>query len=198
MAGKEGARGRPRSEDSRLAILTATRDLLREVGYERLTIVAVAARAGSGKQTVYRWWRTKAELVAECVITGMMDIGLVIAEPSGDVAADLSAWLDRSYASLSSPQLAPLVQALTAASAADPAAAARLSERFASPLRAGITAVLQAGEDAGTVRPGVDPTAVSDLLLGALIFDVLARDAAAPRRAPAVTSILVDGLRPRP
>ncbi|WP_139809322.1 TetR/AcrR family transcriptional regulator, partial [Mycobacterium avium] len=51
---------RRRSEKSRTAIVTATRELLLERGFDGLTIEAVAARAGVGKQTIYRWWPTPA------------------------------------------------------------------------------------------------------------------------------------------
>lgn len=197
MAGKEGGRGRPRSESARVAILSATRDLLRETGYENLTIVAVAARAGTGKQTVYRWWQTKSDLVTECVLSGMTELALVKAEASGDAVTDIADWLSRSYAWLADPNHAPLVQALTAASASDPAAAKQLSERFATPLREALDAVLSAGIETGTVRADVDAASVSDLLLGALIFDTLSRDAGAQERVPAVVSVLLDGIRQR-
>lgn len=197
MEGKEAARGRPRSEASRTAILTATRDLLREGGYDSLTIVAVAARAGAGKQTVYRWWPTKADLVADCVLSGMTDLPLVTAEASGDAVADIGEWLTRSYAWLATADHTPLVQALTAASASDPASASLLSDRFATTLRDALSAVLAAGVAAGTVRADVDAAAVSDLLLGALIFDSLTRDDTAASRVPAVVSILLDGIRRR-
>lgn len=60
-------RGRPRSEQTRQLILQAARDLLGEIGYGRLTIADVAARAGAGKSTIYRWWASKGELVLEAV-----------------------------------------------------------------------------------------------------------------------------------
>ena len=49
-------RGRPRSEKARAAILRAARELLREGGPAAVTMEGVAARAGVGKPTVYRWW----------------------------------------------------------------------------------------------------------------------------------------------
>lgn len=49
-------RGRPRSEEARKAILKAARELLADGGPGSVTMEAVAARAGVGKPTVYRWW----------------------------------------------------------------------------------------------------------------------------------------------
>ena len=60
------APGRPRSEESRQSILRSTLKLLKqEGGFSELSIEAIAADAGVGKTTVYRWWPTKAALVAD-------------------------------------------------------------------------------------------------------------------------------------
>ena len=57
--------GRPRSEASRQATLMAALELAAEIGYGRLTIEGIAARAGVGKQTIYRWWPSKADILLE-------------------------------------------------------------------------------------------------------------------------------------
>ncbi|MDR2279445.1 MAG: TetR/AcrR family transcriptional regulator [Gordonia sp. (in: high G+C Gram-positive bacteria)] len=57
--------GRPRSEEARLAVLHAADDLLVEGGYAKLTMKGIAERAGVGRQTVYRWWQSKAEILLE-------------------------------------------------------------------------------------------------------------------------------------
>src|SRR5690606_25306680 len=59
---------RRRSERSRRAILDAARTLVAETGYPKLTIEAVAARAGVGKQTIYRWWPSKGALLLDAVL----------------------------------------------------------------------------------------------------------------------------------
>ena len=64
------SRGRRRSERSHDAIITATQELLVERSYPELTIEGVAARAGVGKQTIYRWWPSKAALVLEAYLAG--------------------------------------------------------------------------------------------------------------------------------
>lgn len=61
--------GRPRSEASREAILSAAFALLQERGFEAFAIEAVAARAGVGKATIYRWWDSRAALAVECFFT---------------------------------------------------------------------------------------------------------------------------------
>jgi AcrR family transcriptional regulator len=59
--------GRPRAEDRTPAILEAAKELLGEVGYDRLRIQDVADRAGAGLATLYRRWPTKQALVADAL-----------------------------------------------------------------------------------------------------------------------------------
>jgi AcrR family transcriptional regulator len=58
--------GRPRSDASRNAILAAAFGELQERGFEAFAIEPVAARAGVGKATIYRWWESRAALAVEC------------------------------------------------------------------------------------------------------------------------------------
>src|SRR5437879_11732027 len=86
-----------RSEKSRRAIYDAALALVGEVGYPRTTIEGIAARAGVGKQTIYRWWGSKADVLLEA----FLDLSAQAAreagqEPyaipdTGDLAGDLKA-----------------------------------------------------------------------------------------------------------
>src|SRR3954447_19533542 len=83
----------PRRRDPRVrrAILDATVTLLEEVGYGRLTIEAIAARAGGSKQTIYRWWPGKAALIMEAFIAAGEER---VPEPdTGSLVGDLEAIL---------------------------------------------------------------------------------------------------------
>ncbi len=60
--------GRPRSEVARRAVLHAVDDMLVEVGYAVMTMKGIAERAGVGRQTVYRWWSTKAQILLEACV----------------------------------------------------------------------------------------------------------------------------------
>ena len=59
--------GRPRSEESRRAILDATRRLLTHMPVSKISIEAIAKKAGVGKTTIYRWWPSKQAVVMEAV-----------------------------------------------------------------------------------------------------------------------------------
>ncbi len=59
--------GRPRSEESRRAILDATRRLLTHMPVSKISIEAVAKKAGVGKTTIYRWWPNKQAVIMEAV-----------------------------------------------------------------------------------------------------------------------------------
>lgn len=69
MSDDEPRSGRPRDPGRDEAILNATRDLLGEVGYEQVTVRAIAQRAGAGLATLYRRWPTKEELVVDAIAT---------------------------------------------------------------------------------------------------------------------------------
>ena len=81
--------GRKRSEASRRAILDAAFAILEEVGFETLSIEGVAARAGVGKTTIYRWWPSKGVLAVEAFLDGVAPT-IAFAE-AGSATADMTA-----------------------------------------------------------------------------------------------------------
>jgi AcrR family transcriptional regulator len=73
--------GRPRSESARHAVLRAVDDLLVEVGYAGVTMKGIAERAGVGRQTVYRWWSTTAEILLEACVDDARDELRTVPQP---------------------------------------------------------------------------------------------------------------------
>jgi AcrR family transcriptional regulator len=59
--------GRPRDGSRNVVIEKAAIELLRELGYERVSIESIAQRAGVSKATIYRRWKSKAELITDAV-----------------------------------------------------------------------------------------------------------------------------------
>ncbi|WP_236792419.1 TetR/AcrR family transcriptional regulator [Amycolatopsis sp. GM8] len=89
----------PRGTAREDAILTATLDVLGEVGYDRMTMDEIAARARASKATIYRHWPGKPELVVAAVRNRAG--GPAAAPPdTGDLREDLLAVLTAMRASL--------------------------------------------------------------------------------------------------
>lgn len=76
-----------RSERSRRATLQAALDLCTEKGYGRVTIEAIAARAGVSKKTIYRWWPSKGAVLLEAFTDALVDATPFV--DTGDIGADL-------------------------------------------------------------------------------------------------------------
>jgi AcrR family transcriptional regulator len=85
----------PRAEAREQAILDAALELLMEVGYDRLSMDALAERAHAGKATIYRHWSGKAQIVAEAV-RRLKGGGVATPFPStGSLRGDLMSALDQ-------------------------------------------------------------------------------------------------------
>jgi AcrR family transcriptional regulator len=141
-----------------------------ESGYEALTIDSIASAAGVGRQTIYRWWSSKASIIAEAVIDGALG-GL--SEADTDATADglLESW----FAELENAASAALVRALAAAAASESADAEALYEYFTRGSHAALEGALRRGQEEGTIRLDVDPVTTADALIGALLYHVLTR-----------------------
>ncbi len=135
-----------RSERSRRAIYEAALSLVGEAGYARTTIEGIAARAGVGKQTIYRWWPSKAAVLLEAFIdlgeqaakaAGSGD-GVYEFPDTGDLAADLRTVLRATVDELVDPRYEAPTRALTAAGRRRPPWA-RSSWRSCSNRRSGCT-----------------------------------------------------------
>src|SRR6478609_6813817 len=111
---------RRRSIRSHRAILSATNQLLAEVGYSALTIEGVAARAGVGKATVYRWWPSKGALTIEALV---VNGSAPPTQDTADLRADLIDAVDRVITLLTTSTEGTTVAALTADMVGDPALA---------------------------------------------------------------------------
>lgn len=177
----EGRRGAPRSETARRAILDATTRLFASRGYDHLTIEGIAAEAGVGKQTIYRWWPSKGALVLECLLEGLLLPGAFDPPDTGDVRADLTTWLDRLLHFVDRPDNATLATSLVAAAAENEGVGRHLDEALGA--SSVLTARLQAAVDAGDLRPDAPLQQVGDTLVGAVVLHILRRAPASPHQA---------------
>ncbi|MFT4231164.1 MAG: TetR/AcrR family transcriptional regulator [Leucobacter sp.] len=192
------SRGRPRSEASRQAILEAARALTREVGYEKVTVEAIARRAGVGKQTVYRWWPSKAEVVAEAVIDGSMARFPEAVPDTGDLRADLQAWLRDWIAQFTTVEAMSVMLALTVASSESQRVADEQYARFTDPHERLLRDRLDRAVEQGSLRSGADTATAAAAIAGTLVYRSLARQRELTvEEASSLVDLLLDGLEPR-
>jgi AcrR family transcriptional regulator len=167
--------GRPRSEATRLAILEAAAALTTELGYDHVTIDAIASRAGAGKQTIYRWWSAKSMVVADAVIEGLLRLPALDLPDTGDLGDDLKAWSATSAVKMNDSRFLQVVRALVTAATGPEQDAIRLYEHIMRPTYESLVARLRQGQGAGQLSTAVSPESVADALLGTLLFRTLAR-----------------------
>src|SRR6266536_2599 len=170
--GEKRAPGRPRSEESRQAILRSTLKLLKETGFPKLSIEAVAADADVSKATVYRWWPTKAALVADAFSAGA-DQELRFPD-TGSVRKDMNLQM-RQVIRVFRSQRGKVVAALLGGGQSDPELIAAFRERFLWPRRRQAYQTLQRGIDRGELPAGVDMNLILDTLYGPIYMRFLIR-----------------------
>ncbi|MFC6012271.1 TetR/AcrR family transcriptional regulator [Nocardia lasii] len=169
-APKQSADASRRNENSRRAILTAAFDLAGEIGYDKLTIEAIAARAGVGKQTIYRWWPSKGAVLLDAVLmlTDSDSAGPGLPD-TGDLEADLKLVLRATVAELSDPRFDLPLRGLTSAIMHDRGLAAAYTERLQAPIDELKRHRLAAAQAAGEIADDVDLEVAIALIWGPLM-----------------------------
>lgn len=164
--------GRKRSEVSRKAILGAAIDIVHESGYAALSVEAIAKRAGTGKQTIYRWWPSKADVVMEA----LSDLAESRLGPldHGSLAEDMRALMRSNFAIATDPQFRGLLQGLMAEAQLDLQFAERFRTNFLERRRRALGRVFVRARDRGELTPKVPLNVLVDAVLGALWYRVVA------------------------
>ncbi len=164
-----------RSERSRRAIYDAAIALVAEVGYPRTTIEGIAARAGVGKQTIYRWWSSKADVLLEAFLdlseqaAREADPQDVYAIPdTGDLAADLKAVLRATVDQLKDPRFEAPSRALAAEGVVDEQLGRVMVGKLLEPSLQLYVDRLRAAQEAGQVRQEIDPRIALELFVSPL------------------------------
>ncbi len=156
-------RGRPRDQNSRIAILAAAATLVRDVGYDGVTMEGIAAAARVGKQTIYRWWPTKAAVIADAFIDGHVPFPQSVLARTPDLWADLESWM-RAGENGFDGDYGDFVRITASVAAADKSVASRMIDRFAQPSRALLLDRLELAIETGQLKSDLDLDAVVDLL----------------------------------
>jgi AcrR family transcriptional regulator len=187
--------GRPRSEESRQSILRSTLKLLKQSGFPELSIEAIAADANVGKTTVYRWWPTKAALVADAFSVSADD---ELRFPNtGSVQRDMNLQMRRLIRIFRSER-GKVVAALLAGGQSDPELIEAYRDIFLWPRRRQAYQTLQRGVDRGELPAGCDFDLILDSLYGPILMRFLIRHVKLEERfADEVCRLVLTGLKRR-
>jgi AcrR family transcriptional regulator len=164
-----------RSDRARTAILDATAELIADVGYRKLSIEAIAARAGVGKQTIYRWWPSKGAVVFDAFMRLQEETGGTELPASDDLAADVALLLRETAAGLVDPRFDAPYRALTTEIQHDPALNRELLDRLLGPLLEAARRRIISGQELGQIDAAVDPAIAVELLFGPIFHRWLLR-----------------------
>lgn len=159
-----------RSERSRQAILEATRALISEAGYGKISIEAIAARASVGKQTIYRWWPSKGAVIFDSILALSRDPegeGMALPD-TGDLEADLKPVMRATAAEFADPDFERPMRALNTEIINDPDLAAQYRDKLARPVGEARKARLRSAQQAGQLAPDTDLDLVLETLYAPL------------------------------
>lgn len=166
--------GRPRSEKAREAVIRSTLLLLKRVGFHELGIESVAARAGVGKTTIYRWWPNKAELVIAAFVSAVED---ELRFPSGGPVLESIHQQMKRWALIFRSPLGQIVATVIGAGQSEPEILEAFRAHWVEPRRVEARALLEEAKKKGEIRHDLDPDLILDLLYGPLYLRLLLRHA---------------------
>jgi AcrR family transcriptional regulator len=164
--------GRRRSQVSREAILQAATDLLVEQGYAAASIEKIAQRAGVGKQTIYRWWPSKGDVLMEA-LARKADTFIPLPD-EGSWAADLRGMLQASHELGNAPQIAELLRALMVEAQLDPVFGERGRAEVLQRRRAALTTLVERARERGDLPAGLTADFAAEVVFGVIWYRLLA------------------------
>lgn len=158
------------------AIREAAYAELTEVGYTAFSVEGVAARARTGKASIYRRWPTKQELVLDALCSELPtpdQCGMnFVLDDSVTTAAALRELAGAIGRIITSPA-GDAMRAIKCEAATDPELAQLVDERFQAPRRAALLGLLRRGVERGEVRPEAATALVADVVPAVLTHRVI-------------------------
>jgi AcrR family transcriptional regulator len=163
--------GRPRSQQSRAAVLRATSELMREVGLRAMTTEDIAARSGASKATIYKWWPNKYAVAVEAFLSEM---AVESADPdTGSAREDFRLAL-RGLIHFYTGESGAAYAQLVGEAQFDPKIGAELRDHLVGSRRELVRAIWDRGVARGELRADVDPEVAIDLIFGPAMYRLVA------------------------
>jgi AcrR family transcriptional regulator len=168
-------RGRPRSETARRAVLDAALQLCESGGYQALTMKAIAETAGVGRQTVYRWWPAKQDVLIDALRDLLLRDAEHFAPNTGDTMRDVRSLLTAAFA-LIDQLTGKALTGLMAEAQQDPGVAERL-QSVIGPRRHALRTVLARGVARGELAETVSLDLAVDFAYGTMWYRLISHHA---------------------
>lgn len=162
--------GRPRSSQSHQSILKATLELLGEVGFEVMSIEAIASRAGVGKTTIYRRYKSKEELVADAIESMRQD---VVIPDTGNFWKDIDELIENAAQITLSPLGRQTVAMIISSASSNPQFAQIYQSKYLQPRRQAFAAVIERGQERKEISQDLDSGLVFDAMSGIMLYALL-------------------------
>ncbi len=164
--------GRPRSEATRRTILDTVVTLIGQQEYRNVSIDKIAAEARVGKQSIYRWWDSKADLVLEAYTDHSLS-GMPPLRKSQDAFADLEVDLAHFFAFMSDALVAKGVRSLIAEAQLDDGFCKKLYENVHRVRCEALRCIFRHGYELGQFRSDLDEDALAHVIHGAFWYRFL-------------------------
>ena len=191
-----GPRVDRRSAKVHTGILEAASELVAELGYNKVSIEAIAAKAGSGKQTIYRWWPTKAHLFLELYVTLAPE--MLLSVDTGTAKSDLRMLLIRLFEVYEGSPAGPILAGLISESQRNAEVADAVRKRLVVDRRSLIGSILGRGIARGEFRPDLDLNLAIDVISGVIWLRLLVGHSPLDRTfADALVNLISDGIARR-
>jgi AcrR family transcriptional regulator len=162
--------GRPRSIQSHQALLQATLELLAEVGFEAMSIEAIASRARVGKMTIYRRYTSKEELVADAIESVREEVTI---PNTGSFWGDINALIENAAQITLSPLGRQTVAMIISSASSNPQFAKIYWIKYLQPRRQAFAIVLEKAKARNEVRADLDPGLVFDAMSGIMLYALI-------------------------
>jgi len=173
------------------AILQAARDLILEVGYTRVTIDAIAKRAGASRTTLYEWWGHRAPLVEEAIFA---DYGEWPVPDTGCFEDDLAQLINEFVSEMTRPHVTRAFPALSAEFQANPDLKAEVRALYGDPMNQRWQAVFSRAIERGELPVEANAESAMQLALGAVMMMTQSKILPRKKLTPYLLSVLSNGL----
>lgn len=167
---KQFKSGRPRSESSRRSILDATRRLLTHSSVQKLSIEAIARKAGVGKTTIYRWWPNKSAVVMEAIFS-QPAFHNIMPTPRNAVEG-VSTQIDKLARQLTGKN-GRVVAEIIGEAQPDPESLKIFISTFLQDRYNTLSSYIEGGKKTGEFDPNIETDSAIDIILGPIFFRLL-------------------------